>query len=232
MALRGDVASYVLRVRRLRPGDRFLAFDPETRSEADVELLEPDGLIAQVRVGPLRPPEVAATRELILLQGLPKGDKLDAIVRDATELGATRILAVSAARSVVRLEGGRAALRRARWQRIAEEAARQSGRADPPLVLGPLSLAEATSSLPEGSRFAMDPGSALPLGDVLSVALSSSGALIFAVGPEGGLAEGELASLEASGFARVSMGPFVLRTETVAAALLGGVQILAGCTHP
>ena len=130
--LDGAVAHYLGRVLRLRAGDTFVAFNPASAREADATTVHVDdraftrssARCAMGRAGP--------TRELIVIQGLAKGDKCDAVVRDATELGATRIVVATTKRSVVRLDAARAAERQARWARIAEQAARQCGRSDTP----------------------------------------------------------------------------------------------------
>lgn len=224
-ALPAETAIYVTRVHRLGEGDRFLAFDPERAIEAEAELVEVSKKGALVRLGPRRPASVRPPRAVTLLQGLGKGDKMDAIVRDATELGASRIVLVAASRSVVKLDTKRAEERRTRLRRIAEEAARQSGRGDVPTLEGPVAPREAAARAPEGGRFVLAPGASFGLGEVLAAHLG--GPLTFAVGPEGGFAEDELRTFEDAGFLRVGLGPFVLRTETVAAAVLGAVRVLS-----
>jgi 16S rRNA (uracil1498-N3)-methyltransferase len=227
MRLEGELAHYLTRVLRLEPGATLEVFDPDTKLEGRASLSLGDGLVT-LHVEALGPARVVARRELCLLQGLPKGDKLDAIVRDATELGASRVLLVAAARSVVKLDPKRAEERRGRLLRIAEEAARQSGRGDVPTIEGPFVPREAASRAPEGARFVLAPGTPHGLGDALLAALGHPDApLTFAVGPEGGLAEDELRAFEDAGFVRVGLGPFVLRTETVAAAVLGAVRVLS-----
>ncbi len=96
--------------------------------------------------------------DLTLAQGVPKGDKMDGIVRMATELGVTRVIPLLTARTVVRLEPARWTARLARWQRIAKEAAQQSGRAAVPEigaprdvgVLGPRGRRDRAAGLPVG----------------------------------------------------------------------------------
>ncbi len=220
-----ETAHYLVRVLRLVAGDTFVAFDPEARTEATATLVDVAPAVT-VTVGVVKAAEVVARCARVLLQGLAKGDKVDAIVRDATELGATRVVLVETARSVVKLEGRKKDERRARLVKIAEEASRQCGRADPPEILGPIGLAEAVALVTEGRKYALAPGGTISFGRELRAAFAASEALAFAVGPEGGLTEEELVLLEANGFLRVSIGPFVLRTETVAASVLGAVRVL------
>jgi len=224
------VARYLGSVHRLRQGDAFTAFDPARGVEADGEvvLLEAGDLLA--RVGPLRPARLVATREVTWVQGLPKGEKMDSVVRDATELGATRIVPATTTFSVVKLEGPRREARRGRWERIAEEAARQCGRSDAPEVLPLLPWREALVAAKggDGVAFCLYERATAPLGRALREALEGDGPVAFVAGPEGGLSPEEVAVALVEGYAAVSLGPFVLRAETVAAATLGALRVLEG----
>jgi len=76
------------------------------------------------------------------------------------------------------------------------------------------------------ARFCLWENATDPLGPQLSDVIARRGSLAFAVGPEGGLTEAEVEAARVSGFAPVSLGRFILRTETVPAAVLGAVRIL------
>ena len=219
-------AHYVVRVLRLRAGDHFVAFDPARGIEADATIVRADADAVVARFEATRKADIVAQSPLVLIQGMAKGDKCDAIVRDATELGATLFVAASTARSVVRLDASRGEGRRARWERIAHEAARQCGRGDAPRVVGPCdwetSLAHAT---PDFARFCLYERATAPLAPKLADALAAARPLAFAVGPEGGLTEEEAQHAERAGWMVTSLGPFILRTETIAAAVLGAVRV-------
>lgn len=216
-ALGADAAAYVARVHRLGPGDRLVVFDPERGLEADAEIAEAGKRAVTVRVGAARPAAHRARRAVTLIQGIAKGDKMDAIVRDATELGATRIVPALCARSVARPDATRAA----RWRRVAVEAARQCGRGDAPVIDAPVGFVEAVAEAREGARLCLDPRAALALGAAL--APLGEGAVVLAVGPEGGLTDEEIEAASRAGFTGVTLGPLVLRTETVCAAALGAL---------
>ncbi len=216
-------ARYVLRVHRVAPGERIVLFDAVRAEQAVAEVLETGrhGVVCRVETVERAPRRTS--RSVVLLQAIGKGDKFDAIVRDATELGATRIVALETARAVVRL-GQRATARLDRWRRIAVEAARQAGRGDAPLVEGPLGWAEALDSVPQGvCRICMWEGSVEPLGR--RIAGLGQRPVAVAVGPEGGLEPHEVDFARDAGFALLSLGPFVLRTETVAPAVLGALLV-------
>jgi 16S rRNA (uracil1498-N3)-methyltransferase len=225
-ALEGAAARYLARVLRLRAGDAFVAFDPDAAREADAEVTRVDRARIVVRVGTLRPAAVRATRGLTFIQGLAKGDKCDAVVRDATELGATRVIVAETARSVVRLAPGARETRRARWTRIAREAARQSGRGEAPVIDPPCAWGEALGRVPPGAaRFCLHERASEPLGPPLRKAIEAGRDLAFAVGAEGGLDDDEVAHARDLGWTLASLGPRVLRTETVCAAVLGSIAI-------
>jgi 16S rRNA (uracil1498-N3)-methyltransferase len=211
-ALDAEQARYVTRVHRLRAGDAFVAFDPKKALEADGEVIARD----RVRLGAPRAAAVAS-RAVTWIHGCPKGDKADAIVRDATELGVTRIVFVHTARIVAKPPATRAA----RWTKIAVEAARQCGRADAPAIFIETKWESALAAVDAETRVCLDPRGG-PLRDVLARA---KGSLAFAAGPEGGLTDGEVEAAYERGFVVCKLGAFVMRTETVPAAVLGALSL-------
>jgi 16S rRNA (uracil1498-N3)-methyltransferase len=216
-----DSSLYIARVHRLRAGDPILAFDPEQATEAEGTVLIVDGRGVQVELSTVRAAKAVSPVRITLLQAVAKGDKLDRIVRDATTLGATRVVPVQAERSVP-IYSERAASRRQRWHSIAVEAARQCGRGDVPALDEVVPLATAVRALAASRRLCLDAGSNAGLAQALED-WTSLEPLVVAVGPEGGWSAAELDLMGASGFAPVSLGRFVLRVETAVAAALGAV---------
>jgi len=225
LALDAEASRYVVRVHRLREGDSLVLFDPRTAREAEASIVEVSRTLVRCTVGDLLTSKLRALRSLTLLQCLGKGDKIDAVVRDATELGATRVVVVESLRSVVRL-GDKRDERLRRWRRVADEAARQSGRGDAPSIEGPVAWSQAVRSTSEGAmKLCFWERATAPAAGELA-RLGPGEPLVVAAGPEGGLDETEIEVARAAGFAIVSLGPFILRTETVAAAVLGAVLLL------
>jgi 16S rRNA (uracil1498-N3)-methyltransferase len=219
---------YLCRVLRLRDGESFLAFDPAARTEADGTIVHGDDDAARVRFGPVRAARIVADVALTLVYALAKGDKVDAVVRDATELGATRVVVARTSRAVAKVEAERADAKLDRWRRVAEQAARQCGRADPPTIDGVLDWDAALGAAQADARFVLAVGATSRLGALLPDAVARGASIAFAIGPEGGLSDEEVSVARARGFEPVSLGRFVLRTETVAAAVLGAVRVIAG----
>jgi 16S rRNA (uracil1498-N3)-methyltransferase len=229
-ALSADTSRYLVRVLRLSAGERFVAFDPDARTEGDATVLEAHPQKTRVRIENVKPASVVANAKLALVYALAKGDKVDAVVRDATELGATHVILSRTERSVVKLDDatGRLGSKLDRWKRVAEQASRQCGRSDPPAIEGVLGWSDALDRAADcEARFCLDPRAKEALGEALHEATSRDASIAFAIGPEGGLSADEIEIAIGKGFLPASLGPFILRTETVAAAVLGAVRVLS-----
>lgn len=150
---------------------------------------------------------------LTLAQSIPKGDKMESIIRMATELGVARVVPLVTARTVVRVEPGRPGPRLARWQRVAKEAAKQSGRAVIPEVAPPQRLAAWVAGLLPGELLVcLWEDARAPLGPQLPLPPVHRATLV--VGPEGGFERAEADALRAAGAVVGDLGPRILRTET------------------
>lgn len=223
-----DEAAHHLRVLRVDAGEAVVLFDGEGfERDAVIHAVSRRELVV-VAMGARREGARADSARVTWLQGYPKGDKLDLIVRQATELGVAVIRPVYTARSVPREREDKGSARLVRWARIAEEAARQSGRADVPLVLPPAPLDEALAALGDepSLRVVAWERSDRSLLDVAAEA--PEGPSIVLAGPEGGLDDDEVARCVRCGFAHATLGPRVLRAETVAPALLAVLSALRG----
>ena len=219
---------------RLACGDAIVLFNGSDGADWPGELVEIGRSRAVVRVGP----PVAVERELAcavtLAIGMPANDRMDALVEKAGELGAAAIQPLVCARSVLRLAGERAEVRRRHWQAVAASASEQCGRARVTTVQPIAPFASWLRALGRDgvtSRFvlsfdrnALDPASAWSAhgGDGASAAVVLSG-------PEGGLEPAEEDAAVASDFVRVGLGPRVLRADTAPLAWLAwlGAHALA-----
>ena len=227
--LEPETGRYLRRVHRLAPGDSFLAFDPEAELEADAKLLPPAGRCARAMFGLPRRAALRPAGRVTLVQALGKGDKVEAVVRDATELGVRCFVPVLAERSVRR--PNRADLQLDRWRRIAVQAARQCGRGDVPLIAPLAELPAALERLgrpaPPALGVCLHPEGDQSLGSVLREHGALSEVTVL-VGPEGGFAPAELELARGLGYRIVTLGALVLRTETACAAVMGALL----CTLP
>ena len=221
-----EQAHYLGLVLRLREGDALELFDGRGARIA-ATLVDAAGQTA-LRLGE-RAHDPEAAGALILAQALSKGEKLDLIVQKATELGAARIIPFAAERSVVKLDEERGAARATRLRRIAQEAARQCGRASVPEVDEPASwegLFALLRAEPWLRCVLLDTDPAAP--QLSRLSLVEAPRLLLAVGPEGGFSPRERERALAAGFLAASLGPLILRTETAGLAALSIVQHLRG----
>jgi len=213
---------HLTRVLRLGPGDTVVATDGAGRDytvRLDSVGEAASGTVLAVERGAPESP-LAIT----LVQGIPKGDKMEAIVRAATELGVARVRPALCERTIVRLEPGRWRDRARRWQRVAREAAKQCGRAVIPEVEAPRPLAEClVTDGPADIALCFWEGGGVPLHEALATTPAPRTALLV-VGPEGGLAPAEVEAARARGLTIASLGPRILRTETAGPAVVAILQ--------
>lgn len=218
---------YLSRVLRLSPGDALEVFDGAGRA-FDATLQALDAASATLALGPAR--EAPRPRPITVVQGLPKGDKLEWVLQKGTELGVAAFVPAACARSVVKLDDKAAAARVTRWQRIVDEAARQCGRADVPKVAPPAPLEDAVRALPGAPAVLVldEAEHAVSLSHAFLALGDARRPVALVVGPEGGLAREEVAALAALGATPVTLGRLVLRTETAALAAVAVLRHLDG----
>jgi len=154
--------------------------------------------------------------ELWVAQALPKGRKLEEVLRQVTELGADGIVVVAAQRSIPRLDASKVARARQRWAGIVRAASEQARRPRRPSITGPVAAADLADE--PGRLVVAAPGwRALP--EVLAEHATAQ-RVTLAIGPEGGWSDDEVARFLDAGAALAGLGPTVLRTEHAAAAAL------------
>ncbi|HET7776257.1 MAG TPA: 16S rRNA (uracil(1498)-N(3))-methyltransferase [Azospira sp.] len=217
-------ARHAARVLRLEADDGLVLFDGEGGEyPAIIETVVKDRV--GVLVGEHCPVERESPLALTLIQALQGGDKMDFTLQKAVELGVSRFQPVSSRRSIVRLEGERAAKRLEHWRGVAVAACEQCGRNRVPEVASLLPLERALGQADGGSlRLVLLPGAAQSLASLPP----PQGPVVLLVGAEGGLAPEEAEAALAAGFTAVSLGPRVLRTETAGLAALAAIQALWG----
>ena len=200
--LEPDAVNYLQRVLRLNSGDTVEIFDGNG-GFAQARLLD-DGAALEILTRDLEPPPRCM---VTLAVAVPKGERADWLVEKCTEAGVSAIQWIIFERSLEK----RSSQKIERWERMARAAAGQCGRARVPVIHAPTNLLTYVSTLPEdGGRYV-----ALAEGEHrISPAREAKAVLM--VGPEGGLTAEEKQMLDEAKFAMVSLGPWVLRTETAA----------------
>ena len=237
-ALPEDAARHV-QVRRLQPGDDLRLFDGRG-GQWGATVLRMGKRDVDVRVEAHDAVDRELPFDLEIALGMPTNERMDALIEKATELGVAAIQPLQTERSVLRLDGERAAKRVAHWQAVAVGASEQSGRTRVPVVAPVRTLAAWLASQPDaadgrvGGRLVMSTGSAPRLPQVVGVRTpapapadaSAHPRWLALSGPEGGLAPDEEAAAVARGFARVSLGTLTLRADTAPLAWLAQMAVL------
>ena len=159
--------------------------------------------------------------KVTLVQGLPKGDKMESIIQKCTELGVHRIIPLAASRSVVKLNAQKATERQERWQRVALEAAKQCRRSNVPEVQQLNCWEDILSNIPVGALLIMpwEEERSQSLRPLLQRVEKPTEVYLF-IGPEGGLDSVEVTAARECGCHLVTLGERILRTETAGPAAL------------
>ncbi len=209
---------------RLQPGAAITLFNGEG-GEWSAVVLAMGRTDVRVRVGAFDAVDRELQRHITLAIGMPANERMDALVEKATELGVAAIQPLHCARSVLRLNGERAAKKVAHWQAVAQAACEQCGRTHVPVVASVRSLADWLGDLPPGNdRWLLSAGGT----PVARADPAAAGvALVSLSGPEGGFTGAETAAAQRAAFTPVSLGPRVLRADTAPLALLAHLACAA-----
>ncbi len=206
--------NHALRVLRLQAGDGCQALMDGCVYAAVIRETSPRVVLTIQEELPSPEPSLSVT----LYQGIPKGEKMDFIVQKCTEAGVCRVVPVAFSRCVARWEGKDAAKKQARYQRIAAEAAKQSGRAVTPDIAMPLSFTEMCGEI--GKHHLILVPWEEEHGNGLRANWHGEKDAAIIIGPEGGISSEEIDRLRAAGAKPVTLAPRIFRTETAGLAAL------------
>jgi 16S rRNA (uracil1498-N3)-methyltransferase len=220
----GDLLHHLRESLRLHPGDSLTLNDGHgTRYRVEVTHVTPqaiDNRIIGQQIEPTR-----RTSPIVLGQALIKGDKMDWVIQKATELGVATIVPIHSTHSVIKPNPERLEHQRARWTRIARDAAQQSERWTLPVIADPVDLAEICrhyASAPlKGMLVERSSGPSLA---TIPLPQDRQHPIIILIGPEGGWAPDEQRLAQEQGFTPLTLGPRILRAETATIAALSILQ--------
>jgi 16S rRNA (uracil1498-N3)-methyltransferase len=219
-------AHHVARVLRLRAGDEVRVFDGRGRewsarlvpserpSATTVELVE--------EVAPVPEPSVRVT----LAAGILKGDHMDAIVRDATMMGAAEIVPLITEHVMVPKKAWQGTAAFERWQRVAVASAKQCGRAVVPEIAAPIAL-DAVLAPGSGQTIVMfvEPAVGVEATPVSRIPTPNDRILLVFIGPEGGWSAAEVTQARAAGATLAHLGPRTIRADAMATAALSAMRV-------
>jgi 16S rRNA (uracil1498-N3)-methyltransferase len=227
VTLTGDEARHLRDVLRSRVGDEVYVFNGEGQEfRCTVSQLKRDLAILEVceEVDPSKP---ESPLNLTLAVALLKGEKFDLVVQKATELGVTKIVPVETRYADIRLRDALDAKKRVyRWQRIAMEAAKQSGRAKVPNISAPVTFDSLLAENSEALQLMFSEREGYPLQEALITATTQP--VVTLIGSEGGWSDEEIQNARDNAWKIVTLGGRVLRAETGAITATVLVQHLLG----
>src|SRR5438876_350720 len=220
LSLRGPEAHHARDVLRMKRGDRAVVFNGRGR-EVTAEIV--DLAKGEIRLRKLHESETPPLRcRTTLGQAIPKGKNMDLIVQKAVEIGAAEVAPLISERTIVDLDKKEAEQKKAKWQQIAIEAAKQCGQNWLPQVHAPRKLKDFFSDA--GNFDLRLIGSLQPdaihfkkiLGDYTNQHRDRPKSVLMLVGPEGDFTPAELALAKTHGCLPITLGPIILRVETAA----------------
>lgn len=210
----GEDVSHISRVLRMSEGDSIIVCDGEGNDyDAIITSVSKTEVVAEIKGKYVCDAEPCV--DVILYQALPKQGKMEYIIQKNTELGVKRIVPVYTKRCVVKPSD-----KTERWSKVAESAAKQSGRGIIPDVLPTISFDEALKQMKEYDLALMpyECEEEVSLKSVLKSAKYRTVSIF--IGPEGGFDLKEIEAARNSGIRTVTLGKRILRTETAASAVL------------
>ena len=222
--IRGSEARHIGRVLRLGVGDTLYLLD-EDGCEYQAIIIAKSSKAVEVELLKKNPPRDDSTITVILGQALPKAQKMDYIVQKATELGVSTIIPFFTVRTVISLDDQRSKKRQGRWQKIAMEATKQCGRLVVPRIEDVMPFKEVLKKYSDNllKIILWEDEKNIKLKEVLKRNQPPQN-VIFLIGPEGGFTDDEVDIAGEAGFQSVSLGRYILRTETAGLCLLGILQ--------
>lgn len=226
IVITGEDVNHIKNVLRMKPGDEISVSNGVDGKEyrCGIEELCPEEIVCTLRF--VKEEGIELPSRVYLFQGLPKADKMEFIIQKAVELGVHEVIPVSCKRAVVKLDEKKAAGKIARWQKIAQAAAKQSRRGIIPQVRGIMTMDQAIGfsrvcgvriipyELAEGMEKTRELIGNLEPGRDIAVF----------IGPEGGFEREEVEAAARDGVMPVTLGKRILRTETAGMTVLSWIM--------
>lgn len=226
IVITGKDVNHIKNVLRMKKGEEISVSNGVDSKEyrCGIEELLEDEVVCTLRF--VKEDGMELPSKVYLFQGLPKADKMELIIQKAVELGVFQVIPVSCKRSVVKLDEKKAKSKIARWQGIAEAAAKQSKRGIIPEVKDVMTMKEAIAysqscevklipyELAEGMEKTKEIIDSLKPGEDVAVF----------IGPEGGFEEAEVHAAMESGIVPITLGKRILRTETAGMTVLSWIM--------
>ncbi len=226
--IHGEDAHHIARVMRNKPGQEIICVHPKGKAAiCQIETIGKSEVIVQIINWLKEDPELPV--HVTIVQGLPKGNKLELIFQKGTELGAAQFWLWESARSVIKWDSKKSTQKMKRYCKIIEEASEQCHRIQIPVVKEPRTLDHIIqeSDTYDVKLFAYEEEARTSdytsLGTILKD-VNKGDSIMICIGPEGGFSEKEAAVLMDNRFHPIRLGPRILRTETASIYALSSIS--------
>ncbi len=223
LMIEGDDYNHIVNVLRMKTGEEISVstrvYDGKEYSYG-IEEIEDGVVICKLRF--IKEDDIELPSKIYLFQGLPKADKMELIIQKAVELGVYEIIPVSMKRCIVKLDDKKAKSKVARWQGIAEAAAKQSKRSIIPSVHAPVTYGEAIQMAKDIDVRLVPYENAKGMEETRNIisSIKPGQSVAIFIGPEGGFDDNEIQKALDSNMKTVTMGRRILRTETAGFTML------------
>lgn len=222
--LDGESARHIAKSLRMRVGDVICVTDGGGEDYGcQIEEITKDEVVLKVCYK--QACESEPTCKVTIYQGVPKSTKLEDIIQKCVELGVTEIVPTLTKRCVSRPDDKSAGKKNQRYQKIALEAAQQSGRGIVPKIENMKTLKQALAEDESEVKIVFFEGGGKKLTEIIDK--NTKSVSIF-IGPEGGFEEAEVEQIESAGGVRATLGKRILRTQTAPVAGLTAIMLLTG----
>lgn len=222
-----DDVNHIKNVLRLNVGDLIQICNSDTGENYKAKLEEIKADVIKCKIEEIIDESTESNVNIHIYQGLPKADKMELIIQKCTELGVQKIIPVEMERAIVKLTGKDAEKKIIRWQKIAEVAAKQSGRDKILQVDNVLKFKDIIEKIEQYDAFIVtyekEDFNTLKQ-ELLKLKEIKKPKIAILIGPEGGIDLKEIEILKTSGAKIITLGKRILRTETVALVVAGIIE--------
>ena len=217
----GTDVNHIANVLRLKVDDEIQVCNEDKGINYNTKIAEINKEFVKCNILEIKESNSEANVHINILQGLPKAEKMELIIQKCTELGVKEITPVEMERCIVKLDSKSESKKKERWQKIAEVAAKQSGRDKIPQINNVINIKNVCNILTNYDIVLVpyENEKNVTLKEVLAKLPKKDLKIAIIIGPEGGFEEKEIQMLEQSNCKIVTLGNRILRTETVAIAM-------------
>ena len=230
VVITGPDVNHIKNVLRMKPGEEVKISNGRDGREYSCAILEisDTAVILELRFIKEEGTELPVT--VTLYQGLPKADKMELIIQKCVELGITRIVPVAMKRSIVKLDEKKSDSKTARWQSIAEAAAKQSKRGIITEICPVMGFDEAVRAAYRSDikllPYELADNKAMDETRKILENLKVGQDISVFIGPEGGFDDSEIEKAKEAGFTTITLGKRILRTETAGMTVMSWIMLM------